>query len=244
MNITTVLRDSFQLVKKHPMVFVPMLAFFILVILLSLVALGSMYPFGDAQSWGDMSGKEAMGIAGMGIISAFIVLLISGFVGLLVHGMTIAMVDELKKEEKTSLASGWKKTRGKLVPLIISALAVSILTSIGFLLLVLPGVIAVFLLMFVVTAAMVDDVNGFSAVGRGVRTVVKNLKVTIVLFLILVALAVIFGIVNMVVGLIPILGVVLSMLISAIFGVYVTAFLVLSRLGLEPEPEQSPEAKA
>lgn len=243
MNITAVLRDSYNLVRKHLVVFVPMLALFVIVILLSLLLVGTMFPFGDAKSMGAMSGEKAMGLAGMGLVTGFIVLLISGFVGLLAHGMTIAMVDEVKKEEKTSLSSGWKKTRQKLVPLIIASIIVSVVVSIGFILLVLPGLIAVYFLMFTIAAVIVDEVNGFQAVSRGVKTVAGNFKTTIVLFLVLIALGVLFGILNVIVGLIPILGVVLSIVLSAVYSVYVTAFLVLSYLELEPEPENPPEAK-
>jgi magnesium-transporting ATPase (P-type) len=244
MNITAVLRDSFNLVKRHAVVFVPMLALFVVIILLSLLFLGTLFPFGSAQDFGEISKEEAFGLAGMTFLGGFIVMLISGFLGLLAHGMTIAMVDEAKKQETTSLKSGWQKTRGKLVGLISASLLVSIVVSIGFLLLVLPGLIAVFFLMFVITAAMVDEVNGIQAFGRGVRTVVKNLKTTLVLFLVLIALGVLFGLLSMILGLIPILGVVLTIVVSAVFGVYTTAFLVLSYNSLEPAPENPPEAKA
>jgi hypothetical protein len=243
MNITAVLKESFTLLKKHLVVFVPMLAIFVVIILISLISLGTLFPFGSAQDFGKMTQENAIGLAGMTFLTGFILLLISGVVGLLAHGMTIAMIDEAKKTENTHLKSGWQKTKARLIPLIIASVIVSVLVSIGFMLLVLPGLIAVFLLMFVITAAMVDEVNGFQALGRGVKTVVRNLKSTIVLFLVIIALGVLFGLLSVILGLIPILGVVLTMIVSTVFGVYVTAFLVLSYHALEPAPENPPEAK-
>ncbi len=244
MNITAVLHDSFSLLRKNLVVFVPMLVLFVVIILISLISMGSLFPFGSAQDLGKVTQDQALGLAGMTFLTGFIVMLISGFLGLLAHGMTIAMIDEAQKNQSTNLKTGWQKTKAKLIPLIIAALIVSVIISIGFLLLVLPGLIAAFFLMFVVIAAMVDEVNGFHALGRGIKTTVRNFKTTVVLFLLLIALSVLFGLVSMILGLIPILGIVLTIIVSSIFGVYATAFLVLSYHELEPAAESAPEVKA
>ena len=242
MNITAVLRDSFDVMKKNWVLFVPFLAAFVLMGLISLVTVGSMVPFGDFESMGTMSQKEAIGAAGTSFVVFFIMMVLSGIIGLLAHGMTITMIDDALKTEKATLSGGWTKTLQRIVPLLIAAVLVGLIVSIGFILLVLPGIVAIFFLMFSIIAVITDQTNGFTALAHSARTVFRNIKATIVLFLVLIALGVLFGIVSVILGLIPILGVILSIAASAIFGVYTTIFLVISYNNLETEPDTQPDA--
>ena len=95
--------------------------------------------------------------------------------------------------------------------------------------------------MFSIIAVITDQTNGFSALAHSARTVFHNIKATIVLFLVLIALGVLFGIVSVILGLIPILGVILSIAASAVFGVYTTIFLVISYNNLETKPDTQPD---
>ncbi len=242
MNITAVLRDSFDLMKKNWMLFVPFLGAFVLMALVSLIAVGSMVPFGDFSSMGHVSQKEAVGMAGASLLAVFVMMILSGIIGLLAHGMTIAMIEDALRTEKATLAGGWTKTLHNIVPLLISAVLVGIIVSIGFMLLILPGIVAVFFLMFSIIAVMSERDNGFTALAHSARIVYRNIKTTIVLFLVLIALGVLFGVVSMILGLIPILGVILSIAISAVFGVYTTIFLVISYNNLDTQPDTQPDA--
>ncbi|MCF7916027.1 MAG: hypothetical protein K9L66_12745 [Spirochaetaceae bacterium] len=242
MNITAVLRDSFDVMKKNWVLFVPFLAAFVLMALISLITVGSMVPFGDFESMGTMSQKEAIGVAGTSFVVFFIMMVLSGIIGLLAHGMTITMIDDALKTEKATLSGGWTKTLQRIFPLLIAAVLVGLIVSIGFILLVLPGIVAIFFLMFSIIAVITNQTNGFAALAHSARTVFRNIKATIVLFLVLIALGVLFAIVSVILGLIPILGVILSIAASAIFGVYTTIFLVISYNKLETEPDTQPDA--
>ncbi|MFW6208426.1 MAG: hypothetical protein ACOC7X_06935 [Spirochaetota bacterium] len=241
MNITAVLRDSFDVMKKNWVLFVPFLASFVLMGLISLVTVGSLVPFGDFESMTPMSQKEAIGVAGTSFVVFFIMMVLSGIIGLLAHGMTITMLDDVLKTEKASLAEGWRKTLQRIVSLLIAAVLVGLIVSIGFVLLVLPGIVAVFFLMFSIVAVFSDQTNGFSAIAHSARTVSRNIKATLILFFVLIALGVLFGIVSLILGLIPILGVVLSVVVGAIFSVYTTIFLVISYSNLETKPDTQPD---
>ncbi len=242
MNITAVLKDSFDLMKRNWVLFVPVLAAIILIALISFISIGSMIPFGELGPAGSVSHKQAIGMAGTSVVAAFILMLLSGIIGLIAHGMTVAMIDDALKTEKTSLSSGWSKILHNIVPLIIASVLVGLIVSIGFMLLVLPGIIAIYFLMFSIIAVISDQTNGFSAIAHSARTVFRNIKTTIVLFLVLIAMGVLFGIVSMILGLIPFLGVILSVAVSTVFGVYTTIFLVISYNNLESEPDTQPDA--
>jgi|SRR6056297_195283 len=242
MNVTAVLKDSFDVMKRNWVLFVPFLGAFVLMALISLISAGTLVPFGDLQSMGQVSQEEAIGFAGTSLAVVFITMLLSGIIGLLAHGMTITMIDDALKTEKATLKGGWSKTLHSIVPLLIAAVLVGAIVSIGFILLVLPGIIAIFFLMFSIVAVISDQTNGFTALARSARTVFHNFKATIVLLFVLIALGVLFGLISIILGLIPILGVILGIIASAVFGVYTTIFLVISYNNLESKPDTQPDA--
>ena len=241
MSISAILKESLQVVKKNPILFIPMLALTIITSILSLIFLGSMIPTIGGMAEGPASSSEALTAAGTALGGIFLVLVISSILGLIAHGMTVAMADEAAREEKTSLKSGYTKTKERLVTIIISAVVVGVLVSVGFILLILPGIIAAFLLMFTFIAVMLDSQNAFRAVGKSVRVVTRNFGSVFVLFLVLLAIAVLVGIINVIVGLIPILGAIIAILLSAVYTAYVSVFLVLAYRGLEEKPTEAPE---
>lgn len=241
MSITAILKESFEIVKKNPVLLVPMLALTIVVALISLIFLGSMVPFVGGMSPDSASASEAMTVAGAAIGGLFIVLILSSILSLVAHGMTVAMAGEAVTNEKTSLKGGLNKVTSRLVPLIIAAVVVGLIVSVGFILLVLPGIVAIFLLMFTFMAVMLDDESPFRAIGKSVRTVTGNLGPVFVLLLVLIAIGVLVAILDVIVGLIPVLGVILTILISAVYSAYISVFLVLAYRGLEEKPEQPPE---
>ncbi len=242
MNITAVLKDSFNIMKRNWVLFVPFLGAFVLMALISLVSVGTLVPFNNLQSMGEVSQEEAIGFAGTSLAVIFITTLLSGIVGLVAHGMTITMIDDVLKTEKTNLKEGWSKTMRSIVPLVIAAVLVGAIVSIGFILLVLPGIIAIFFLMFSIVAVVSDETNGFSALAHSAKTVFRNFKATVVLFFVLIALGVLFGLLSIILGLIPILGVILGIVVSAVFGVFTTIFLVISYNNLEVNPDTQPDA--
>lgn len=239
MSITSILKQSLEIAKKNPVLFVPMLALTVIASLLSLVFLGSMVPFFGGMSGGEqVSSQEALTAAGAAVSGMFAVLILSSILGFIAHGMTVAMADDAVREVPVSLKTGFNKTLAKILPLIISAVLVGIIVSIGFILLVIPGIIAAFLLMFTFLAVMLDNENAFKAMGKSFKMVTGHFSAVFVLFLVLIALGLLSGIISTVVGMIPILGVVLAIIVSAVYTGYISVFLVLAYKGLEDKPPQ------
>ena len=244
MSIITILKESLEIVKKNPILFVPMLALTVIVALLSLIFLGSMVPFmGGMQQGGTVTSQQAMTAAGAALGGIFITLILSSILGLVAHGMTVAMADEAVQSQSTSLKGGLNKVKERLLPIILAAVLVGLIVSVGFMLLVLPGIIAMFLLMFTFMAVMLDNENAFRAIGKSTRTVTGHFGAVFVLFLVLIALGLLVAIIDAIVGMIPILGVVLSIIFSAAYSSFITVFLVIAYRGFEERDMQKPTAE-
>lgn len=245
MNISEMLKGSFAVSKQNPLIFVPMLVASVFSALVSLIFVGSAMPMAGRFAGEQMAENPEQAMVGFGAAlgGVFLVSIISGIVGLLAHGMTVAMADLALKGEKTTLATGWSRLVTRIVPIIIASVVVGILVSLGMVLLFLPGIIIAFLLMFTLVAVMVDDAGAFDALGRSFRTVTRNFKATFVVFLVLIALGVLAAIAGMILGLIPILGVVLTMIVSAVYAGYISIFIVAAYRNLEEQPGQAPEAE-
>jgi len=244
MNLTALLKDSFDLVKKNLLIALPLLAVSVLMLLISLIFTGSMDPFDHTYMMGKMSPEAAAaGKSALGLFGVLVLMFLGSVLVLLAGGMTTAMVDQSIKEERASLKTGWNRTLGRIVPLLIASVLVGLLTGVGFILLVIPGIILAFLVMFALPAVMIDEAGGLQSIGLSAKTVIGNLKTTVILFLILIALGVIFGIVTTIIGLIPIAGPIIDAVISALYGAFMTAFIVLAYEGLKANPENPPEVE-
>ena len=244
MSITGILKDSVRIAKENPLIFVPMLAASVFGVVLSLIVVGSTVPMvaGFAADPDSFTTGQAIAHAGSVIGAGFIVGLISGIVGLAAHGMTVAMADLALKGEKPTLGQGFARFMERLVPILIAAILVGLLVGFASLLLVLPGIIVGFLLMFTLVSVMVDDATAFDALGRSFRTVIRNFKATFVFFLVLIALGILAGIIGAIVGIIPILGAILTMVVTAAYTGFITIYMLCTYRALGSAGE-APEAE-
>ncbi len=244
MNLTALLKESFDIVRKNLLIALPLLAVSVLILLISLIFTGSMDPFEHSYMMGKMSPEgAAVAKSGLSVFGTFVLMFFGSVLVLLAGGMTTAMVDQSIKDEGAVLKTGWNRTISRIIPLLIASVLVGLLTGVGFILLVIPGIIIAFLVMFALPAVMIDESGGLESIAVSARTVVRNLRTTVILFLILIALGVLFGIVTTIIGLIPVAGPIIDVVISALYGAFMTAFIVLAYEGLKANPENPPEVE-
>lgn len=250
MNITTVLKDSYEVSRKNPLVFVPMLASVVVVALLSLITMGSVIgsgmPFIGGMH-GEMTGaspnmQRALAGAGIAFGSLLVFSTLSGLVSLLAHGMTVAMANDAVQGQPVTLKTGWDRVVERAVPLVVASVILGLLVGIGLVLLVLPGLLIGFFLMFTLTAVIVDGKDAFSALKTSFQVVRSNFGAVFVLFLVMIALAFLVGIANSILGLIPVLGWLASVVLSSLFGGFLGVFVLQAYLTLRESPE-TPEAE-
>lgn len=244
MNIVGLLQDSFGKVRSNPIILVPILGATVLIALLSLILVGSLVPHvGPMNSRMVVSPDEAIGFAGMAIGRLIVLMIVGSIAGLIAHGMTVLMADDAIEGRDVHLSTSWQRVRERIVPLLIASVVVGILVSLGMVLLVLPGVIVAFFLMFSIVALMLNELAPLNAIGKSFTTVKSHLAATFVFFLVMIALGVLIGIVNFVLGLIPILGAILTVVVSSAYASFLSVFVVAVYRGLTgdgavpPQPE-------
>src|SRR6056297_2648160 len=129
MNISKALGMSYRVAKDNPMIIVPMLVASVFGVVFSLIVVGSAVPtiagFGNDPS--SITTDQAIAGIGAAIGGGFLVSIISGIVGLVAHGMTVAMADMALGGESPTLASGWARFSPRLVPAIIASVLVGLL---------------------------------------------------------------------------------------------------------------------
>ncbi|MCA1753965.1 MAG: hypothetical protein LC641_04530 [Spirochaeta sp.] len=245
MNMLQVLKQSGVAAKGNPLIFVPMLASIVFSAITGLILTGSAMPMMDRFSGEQIAANPEQALAGAGAaVGAFmIVSILSSFVSFLAHGMTVGMADSALKGESVSLKTGWERLVSRIVPLIIATVLVIAIVTVGMILLVIPGVIAAFFLMFTLIAVMLDNLSAGKAVGRSVSTVKKNLGATFITLLVIIGLTFLVFVLNFALVFIPILGVILSSLLFTIYAAFITIFLVRVYQNLDVQTDRSPEVE-
>lgn len=246
MNISKTLGMSYRVAKDNPMIIVPMLAASVFGVVFSLIVVGSAVPtiagFGNDPS--AITTEQAVAGIGAAIGGGFLVSIISGIVGLVAHGMTVAMADMALGGESPTLANGWARFKPRLLTAIIASVLVGLLVGLGTILLVLPGIVVGFLLVFTIVAVVVDALGAGQAISRSMTTVTRNFGATFVFFLVVLALGILAGIASAIVGTIPFLGAILTMIVSAAFTGFLTIFTLATYRQLARSEEEDPDAHA
>ncbi|MDZ7793889.1 MAG: hypothetical protein U5P10_09425 [Spirochaetia bacterium] len=245
MKIITVFKESIAAAKGNPLIFVPMLASIVFSAIISLIFAGSAMPMMSRFSGEQIAANPEQALAGAGAAAGSImfVSIIGSFVSLLAHGMTVGMADIAFKGESVTLKTGWMRLVSRIVPLVIATIVVVIIVTFGMILLVLPGLIAAFLLIFTLIAVMLDNLSAWKALGRSVKTVKKNFGAVLITFLVIIGLTFLVGILNFVVVFIPILGAILSIIIFSIYTAFITILLVRVYQNLDVQTDTSPEVE-
>ncbi|TVQ25613.1 MAG: hypothetical protein EA383_07945 [Spirochaetaceae bacterium] len=245
MSISFLLKESYRVAKENPLIFVPLLAASVIGILLSLIFVGTALPFAAmaATDPQQITTGEALTGLGAAIGAVFFTTLVSGIIGLFAHAMTVAMADQALKGEKADLKDALIRTRVRIIPVAIAVVLVSVLVGLASLLLVLPGVILSFFLIFTLVSVMTDHTNAFQAIKKSMKTVAGHIVPVFIFFLIVLGLGLVTGLIGGVVGVIPILGVFLTMIVGGAYTGYVTILLVALYRTLPGQGEGSVDAE-
>ncbi|MFP4510873.1 MAG: hypothetical protein ACLFNQ_12180 [Spirochaetaceae bacterium] len=228
MSISFLLKDSLRIARENPLIFVPLLAASIIGILLSLIFVGTTLPFAAmaATEASEVGTEEALSGFGAALGGAFFVSLISAIVGLFAHAMAVVMADQAIKGESIGLKDALIRTRVRIIPVAVAVVLVSALVGLASLLLVLPGLILGFFLIFTIVSVMTDHNNGFQALRTSMKTVYGHIVPVMIFFLIVLGLGLVSGLLGGIVGVIPILGIFLTMIVGGLYSGYVTIMLV------------------
>jgi hypothetical protein len=219
MDIGKVISESAALLARHPVVAVPTVIAAFVFAAISIVA------------------SEAFGPEG---VMAF-----AGPVGLAVNlfaqGVTMAMAREALEKGATGMGTGARAALENFSSFLGAALILSAAISIGLALFIIPGVAAVFLLMFTFPSIVVDGLGPQGAIKKGFGVIKANMKKVALLFAFLVAASFLFGVVNVLLRTVPVMGLAISLVLSGIFGGYIAVVMVSAYMALAgSNPAQGP----
>ncbi len=226
MDIVGIFKESLEVSKRNYIIFVPTVAVAVIMAVLTLVLIGTGIlsiglTGGELRSPGD-----AMPILGKMIGGFFIVAVAGTILCLIAHGMTVGMAKQAVETGTTSLNGGLSAARGRFTQLVAASVLVGVIVFIGFMLLFIPGLIATFFLMFTFVSMIVDNTGAIKAIKNSYKTVKTNLNDSVVVFIGMIALGIVFAVANAILNVIPVLGQLLSIALMGALGGYISVVIV------------------
>ena len=247
MSFGRLLKEALAMGRKFPLIYLPVLVVSLLVGLVMALFMGGlgMMPGAIGPGMGPAMGPGA-GYAGTVVANLWLHLLWAIIAGILIiagHAVTVLMVGQVLQLGTTSLAKGIEQAKLRLVQLVIAAAITAVLVGIGFVLFVLPGLIVGFFLLFTFVAVALEEYSALGGIRKSFVVVKDRLGDAFVFFLLLVALGVLFALLNRILLFIPIVGGLLSLILSGIYSGYVSTLVVLGYRELNPGGLAGPSEK-
>ncbi len=207
LNMPTTVRGAVKTVRSNPVLMVPTLVSIALAIGVSL-----FIPHATPET-GNIKGL-------------FLRLVVAVILNIYAHGVTAAMALEARKTGSTSLATGRlvaTRTVTRLLPL---ALLIGLSFSIGFMLFVLPGLIAALMFMYAMPAMVVGNLSPFDALAESIRVVKRSLRQSLGVMGMIGITSLGLGLLSLPLIFIPMLGLLLNAALSSAFTAVVTVIIL------------------
>ena len=186
---------------SDPIIFIPMIISGILSAILTFILKGALLtPFRYGMRPTTMFGY------GLSIVVGLIIFVIS----LIMSGWTVSMVKQKLEGLTVDLNTSFSYTLERLVSLIVAAILVAIIVGIGLVLLIIPGLIALILLIASTQAIIIENAGGIDALKMSYEFARKN-------FMDMLIFVIITAIVTAILMFIPLIGSLLSDVAMAYF---------------------------
>jgi hypothetical protein len=153
--------------------FIPYLIFSIISALLSLPILTYMQEITKITGPPEVVWPKLLNLLLTLMVLAFIVGIISWIIGTVVSGVLIKSASDIIENGKASLSSSFKFIVSKLSSILVASLIVGILTMLGLLLLIIPGIIIAIMFYLVIPVIVVEQKGAFESLTRS-RALVSN----------------------------------------------------------------------
>ncbi len=228
MDVVEIYRRAFEIFRGNYLIAAPFIAVNIIVALLFMLLAGGLMMAGE----GAPPLGPSIGMPGLGAVlgAALVVTLLSWVLNILAQGMVAGMSSAVISRGVTGLEDGFDVLSRKLGGLIIAGVLVSMAVGVGLVLLIIPGLVAGFLLMFTVIALVVEDLDVMAAMKRSYRVVRSNLGDAFAYAVLMVAIWIIAGIIGAVLSKVPVVG--YSLLSPAVDGMASTIITIAGVLFL------------
>lgn len=221
MDIVAILKESIEISKRNPSLFIPTVSVGIVSFLLTLVFLG-----GSTETVAVTKGNVSPSSLGELLGNTALVLSATAILSLIASAATIGMAGEAIARGAASLDTGLNAVKQTLGPVIAASVLLCFIIGIGFMLFVIPGLVAVFFFLFAMPAVVLDRYGAVAAVKKSFGIVKANVSDVVVLFVAILVIWIAFTIAQLVLNFIPLLGPLVSALLWGVFSGYISVVTV------------------
>jgi hypothetical protein len=216
-DIVAHFRTGLDVLKQYPVLALPPLAVQVLMAVLAVLFIG-----GAATAVAVAGGAGVLGA----IFGGAVFMLITALLSLIASAVTVIMARDALAGREPSIGDAFGVVSGRLVDVVVASVVVMIIVGIGMLLLVVPGVVAGFFLLFTLPAVLLDGHGAIDALKRSFTLVKDNLLTVLLLVLGFIAVGIVVAILAKIVGLIPILGQLVVAVLGGVAVAYCTVVAV------------------
>ena len=168
LSLGEIFSKALDIYRDNPILIVPSL------IPVAAMAAGMILLLGSVGLLAIFSRDEFAAFSAAAIFFLFMIVMFALF--FLAEGLTIEMIKQASSGGKADISAAWQSTRLRMEPLILSSLLAGIIVALGYVLLIIPGLILSFAFYFVAQAVMIDGKSGVQALSASYRFVEANLS--------------------------------------------------------------------
>lgn len=225
MDIRNIFKKSVDTLKNNFIIVVPPMTVSLIITLFTLIlAKSGLIP---VPVTGGKVGPSATGTPDQMMGMSFIIIGILSMILLtLSHGVVVAMAREAIDRGRTTFISGFKTAKDKIGNLFLASVLLSVIVMGAASLFIIPGLIAIFFLMFTVVGIILGNLTALDAMKNSFNLVKSNLKDSAVIFIALVVLGFFFGFVSLILSRTPIVGQLISLGLTGTFWGYTSIVIV------------------
>lgn len=223
LNMPTTVRSAVAIVRSNPVLMVPTLFSIALAMGVSIFIPPAVPDKADIKG-------------------LFLHLVIAVILNIYAHGVTAAMALEARKTGATSLATARivaVRAFGKILPL---ALLIGLSFALGFMLFLLPGLMAALMFMYAMPAMAAHNMSAFDSLSESIRVVKLSFRQSLGLLGMLGISSIALGMLSLPMILIPAIGLILNAALSAAFTAVATVVLLDTylRFSISATPPEEP----
>ncbi len=198
MTLGEIFSKAFELYRRNPIMIVPSL------VPIAALIVGLVIFAGFVGVAAILGGDGLLAFSALGGLLIFIIIMIVLF--FMAEGVTIEMILQASAGNRADLTLAWEASKSKMEPLILSSILAGIITVLGYILFIIPGIILSFVLYFVAQAVMIDGKSGMDALKMSYNFVKENVSDAVILIIVSVVISVVLPS-------IPLIGALLSLLV-------------------------------
>lgn len=215
---------ALEIYRENPIMIVPSL------VPIAALILGLVLFAGFVGVAAILGGGGLLAFSALGGLLLFVIILIVLF--FMAEGVTIEMIREASAGNKADLNLAWEASKGKMEPLILSSILAGIITVVGYILLIIPGIILSVVFYFVAQAVMIDGKSGMEALKTSYNFVKENVSDAVIIIIVSVVISVVLPT-------IPLIGALLSLIALP----YIYALATLFYMDRKKMPPAKQETK-